>query len=151
MAEIYGELKEAMKLKDGEKITQILKKLDLKNVLKSEEKSRQIERKAPQSNDDDEDAYNGEVQNEARMTSVQKKWDEFVKKMTETSPDPVVNIFFKRSFALWHFALRPLALRPLALRPLALRPLALRPLVVCLLGSCNSLQRLFQQEQQSKN
>ena len=44
-----------------------------------------------QSNDEDQDAYKGEAQKERSNSKLEVTWKEFVKKMVDTTPDPVVS------------------------------------------------------------
>lgn len=87
MAEIYDEVKNALKTKKIEKITDLLGEIT--------EKSDEKERRETQSNDYEEDAYTGEVQHEKRMANVEKEWKDFAKKVVEATPDPVVSYSFK--------------------------------------------------------
>ena len=50
-------------------------------------------RDVSQSNDENEEAYKGEAQTERSFSSMQKLWKEFVKKMIDSTPDPVVSQF----------------------------------------------------------
>ena len=44
-----------------------------------------------QSNDEDQDAYKGEAQKERSNSKIEISWKEFVKKMSDSTPDPVVS------------------------------------------------------------
>ena len=95
MAEIYDEVKTALKTKKIEKITNLLSEITGSSDAK--------ERRETQSNDYEEDAYTGEVQHEKRMTYVDKEWKDFAKKVIDATPDPVVSsASLKYLYSLFH-------------------------------------------------
>ena len=94
MTEIFDEVKKALKTKNVAKINKIISVLT-----KDDEEDDKVRREMPkmeiiketQSNDYDEDAYANEVQKERSLSSVERQWKEFTKKMIDSTPDPVVS------------------------------------------------------------
>ena len=85
MAKIMDEIKEALLDQNVEKITDSLKQLE-----RARRDAPKTPKEAPQSNDDEQEAYKGEEQIERSNSKIENLWEKFAKKMIEVTPDPVV-------------------------------------------------------------
>ena len=88
MSNFFQEVKSALKSENVEKINELMENLTESG---SNDKIIKTTRDISQSNDEDEEAYKGEVQTERSFSNMQKLWKEFVKKMIDSTPDPVVS------------------------------------------------------------
>jgi len=88
MSEFYNEFKSALKSENVEKINELLE--NLTDSEKNDKVRRSYFRSVPQSNDEEEAGYKGEVQTERSYDDMEKLWKDYVKKMMDSTPDPVV-------------------------------------------------------------
>ncbi len=87
---MYKSMKEALAMKDDAKLSNILDKLNIDDLTgkKSKEKRRTLLVESKEGEDDDDD---DEHKNDNSASDSAEKLKQFVAKMTENLPDPIVS------------------------------------------------------------